>query len=48
MWTPSHKEASLAKDLLNGRPPELFLGNSFADVAAEVRAAEVAFSYSTV
>ena len=42
LYTPSHRERSLARDLARGRCPDLYLGNALADVAAGVRAAEAA------
>ena len=40
LWTPSHRDSTLAADLHGGRPPELYLGNAFADSAAGVRSEE--------
>ena len=42
LYTASHRERSLARDLPNGRSPDLFLGNLLADVAAGARAPEAA------
>ena len=42
LWTKSHGERTLAGDIHAGRSPELFLGNSFADLAAGVRSDEAA------
>ena len=37
LWTQSHRDSTLAGDLLRGRSPELYLGNAFADCAAGAR-----------
>ena len=40
IYTPSHREKTLARDLSAGKSRDCFLGNLFADIAAEQKQAE--------